>query len=386
MDARERWQALQARLISARAAVDAGDRAAALAEVTAAVEIDPDFLAAQVLRDRILALRPDGAPAAPPAPSAASAPGLPEAYAMFEQRAKRRRVDRRIAAAGVAIARRHLHAAAVALDEVIEIDPHLPELAELTARFDELRRAAATPHRGPWIAAVAVFAGGLFGASWLQDSVPILARQTIAAAPLPAPLTPTVTVAARVEAAGTTAEPERSAVPPGPFDAAPLLLEAHNASSPTEVHLPAVPIDNPLPVAVVPAAHAMAEAPALAPVSTPVPPTVDSVDDNLLVKQVLQRYRTAYEGLDAQSAQAVWPAVNQAALARAFDGLASQTLTFDACDVRLLGEVATATCHGSARYVTKVGSRDPRVEPRVWSFTLHKAGSDWTIDKARAER
>jgi hypothetical protein len=127
-------------------------------------------------------------------------------------------------------------------------------------------------------------------------------------------------------------------------------------------------------------------APALAPVSTPVPPIVDSVDDNVLVKQALQRYRTAYEGLDAQSAQAVWPAVNQAALARAFDGLESQKLTFEACDVRLVGQAATATCHGSARYVTKVGSRDPRVEPRVWNFTLHKAGSDWTIDKARAER
>ena len=145
-----------------------------------------------------------------------------------------------------------------------------------------------------------------------------------------------------------------------------------------------MPIDNLLPVAVVPAAHAMAEAPALAPVSTPVPPTVDSVDDNLLVKQVLQRYRTAYEGLDAQSAQAVWPAVNQAALARAFDGLASQTLTFDACDVRLLGEVATATCHGSARYVTKSAAAIPRGTARV-NFTLHKAGGDWTIDKARAE-
>jgi len=104
------------------------------------------------------------------------------------------------------------------------------------------------------------------------------------------------------------------------------------------------------------------------------------------VKQVLQRYRTAYDGLDARSAQAVFPAVNQAALARAFDGLASQTLTFDACDVQLRGEAAVATCRGSARYVPKIGSREPRVEPRVWNFSLRKTGSDWTIDSARAER
>ena len=104
------------------------------------------------------------------------------------------------------------------------------------------------------------------------------------------------------------------------------------------------------------------------------------------MKQVLQRYRTAYDGLDARSAQAVFPAVNQAALARAFDGLESQTLTFDACDVQLRGEAAVATCRGSARYVPKIGSREPRVEPRVWNFSLRKKSSDWTIDSARAER
>jgi hypothetical protein len=82
----------------------------------------------------------------------------------------------------------------------------------------------------------------------------------------------------------------------------------------------------------------------------------------------------------------VWPAVNEAALARAFDGLESQSLTFDACDVRLRGEAASATCHGSARYVPKIGSREPRMEPRVWNFSLRKAEGDWKIDSARTER
>jgi len=78
--------------------------------------------------------------------------------------------------------------------------------------------------------------------------------------------------------------------------------------------------------------------------------------------------------------------VNQAALARAFDGLESQTLTFDACDVQLRGDAASATCRGTARYVTKIGNREPRTEPRTWNFTLRKAGSDWKIDSARADR
>src|SRR5262249_59184930 len=107
-------------------------------------------------------------------------------------------------------------------------------------------------------------------------------------------------------------------------------------------------------------------------------------NDEQLVTLVLQRYRQAYEGLDAPSAHAVWPGVNQAALARAFDGLESQSLTFDACDVNVKGAAAAATCRGSARYVKKIGSHDPRVEPRTWSFTLRKDGTDWKIESARA--
>jgi hypothetical protein len=36
--------------------------------------------------------------------------------------------------------------------------------------------------------------------------------------------------------------------------------------------------------------------------------------------------------------------------------------------------------------VTKIGSREPRIEPLVWNFTLRKLGSDWTIENARAAR
>src|SRR6185503_8031223 len=95
--------------------------------------------------------------------------------------------------------------------------------------------------------------------------------------------------------------------------------------------------------------------------TTAVPPREPVVDEELEIKQALQRYRRAYEGLDARSAQAVWPAVNQAALARAFDGLQSQTLTFDTCDVELHEDEANATCHGSAKYIAKIGSREPRL-------------------------
>ena len=81
--------------------------------------------------------------------------------------------------------------------------------------------------------------------------------------------------------------------------------------------------------------------------------------DDTLVRRALQQYKSAYDALDARSAQAVWPVVNERALARAFDGLESQNVTFDACDVHVTGDLARALCRGTTRYVAKVGSREP---------------------------
>lgn len=412
MDPRETWQALQARLTNARAAFDAGDRARAIVEVDAALTIDPNFLAAQSLRDRMtatpagVALPADGTAAVPGVPTAF--PGM-EGYAKFEQRAKRRRVDRRLDAARLALETGQLKAAAAALDEVIELDPNLPDLQELTATFDSLRRSSAASHRGPRVAAAAVFVVTLLGASWLHESTSLISRPMIAAAP---PLaTPSQIAAVEPDSIPVPAAGEREAVAavtdaiapiavpePAETRATPAIATALLARPPVELAEMTAPMPTVLPAAppVVPAPRivdavqdAALEAPvnavaALAP--APAPAVELSIDDNQLVKQTLQRYRVAYEGLDARKAQAVWPAVNQAALARAFDGLASQSLTFDACDVRVRGELATATCQGSARYVPKIGSREPRIERRVWNFSLHKAGDDWKIESARAER
>jgi hypothetical protein len=415
MDARERWQALQARLRAARAAFDAGNRETALTEITAALELDSEFLAAQALRDRIVAMTPEAprtshlAPAplapshlapshlAPEDPHLAPETALPAGYAKFEQRARRRRVDRKIDAARAAMDQQRLKAAAVALDEVIDLDPNLPELSELTARFDDLRRRVATPRRGAWATAAAVFAVALLGGSWLRDSTPIMSRQIVSAAPLPA-LTPSIAVVPPANATstvGTTGVREPGESPmtttmPAPASvAAATVPETHVGLMPPAVLHPladAIEPPPPPPARALDALAATPDAATIVPASTTISSLPEVRDDDVLIKQTLQRYRSAYEGLDAQSAHAVWPAVNEAALARAFDGLESQSLIFDACDVRQYGESATATCHGSARYVPKVGSREPRVEPRVWNFTLRKAGADWKIDSARAEQ
>jgi hypothetical protein len=323
----------------------------------------------------------------------------------FEQRTKRRRVDRRIDAARAAIDERRIRAAASALDEVTDLDPNLPELAELTARFDEMRREAVPHRRGPWVFAAGVFGVALFGASWLQDSSPVISsRRMVSATPLLSGVAPSATIAARLAIPDTADErivaaPLPEARPRVPDPPPPTVART---TSPAESLSPvraAAPIETPPRVRAVDVARTIPEPPPAAPLPPPAaappspapavastPASVDAPDDSGLVRRVLQRYRRAYDGLDARSAREVWPGVNQVALARAFEGLQSQSLTFDACDVKLRGEAATATCRGSARYVTKVGSRDPRVESLVWNFTLHKTGSDWLIDSARAER
>jgi hypothetical protein len=353
----------------------------------------------------------------------ADTPEMPAGYVKFEQPVKRRRVDQRIDAARAALDDRRIRAAASALDEALDLDLNSPELVELTARFDELRRTAVSKRRGPWVFAAFVFAIALFlpvsrevttppptGSSGPQGASPVISsRRMASAAPLLSAFAPLVRIAERLAAGDTTAAPVRAEAP-APKEPRrqvldpPPLAQAITAPATAPVIPPpvrvAAPVESPPRVPTADVARATPEPPPAAPLSppaaapapspvpaaAPTPPSVDAPDDSGLVRRVLQRYRTAYDGLDARSAQAVWPAVNQVALARAFDGLLSQSLTFEACDVKLRGEVATATCRGSARYVTKVGSRDPRVESRVWNFTLHKTGSDWQIDSARAER
>jgi hypothetical protein len=178
-------------------------------------------------------------------------------------------------------------------------------------------------------------------------------------APVPAPAD---TVAAVLPAVGP---------PPARFDPSPSL---------------GIPADLPRQFAAAPMPAPLAAPPAraLAPAAATVP---TRPDDTQQVRELLQRYRSAYQELSAAHARAIWPAVNEPALQRAFEGLESQTLTFNACDVQLRGvSTATATCRGTAEYVPKVGSREPHVEPRVWNFTLQKTGEMWQIQTARTER
>jgi len=110
-------------------------------------------------------------------------------------------------------------------------------------------------------------------------------------------------------------------------------------------------------------------------------PAEPAVRDETVVLSVLQRYESAYSNLDAAAASAVWPGVDRGALARAFNGLASQRVSLGDCDISVNGPSARATCSGSATWRPKVGGGS-HTENRRWSFELRKAGENWKIEKA----
>jgi hypothetical protein len=97
------------------------------------------------------------------------------------------------------------------------------------------------------------------------------------------------------------------------------------------------------------------------------------------VRELLARYRAAYEALDARLAKEIWPTVDERALSRAFDGLDSQRVTFDACDVAVTDGRAVASCRGSASYVTRVGNRSVYMPGRQWGFEMQKSAERWVI-------
>jgi hypothetical protein len=104
------------------------------------------------------------------------------------------------------------------------------------------------------------------------------------------------------------------------------------------------------------------------------------------VRSVLDGYADAFSTLDANATQRVWPGADVRGLARAFDQLTAQTITFNRCDVKASGESADAVCVGRATWVPKVGDRSPRSEQRTWRFALGRDGDEWVIDRVQVQR
>ena len=108
-----------------------------------------------------------------------------------------------------------------------------------------------------------------------------------------------------------------------------------------------------------------------------VAPATGVAAEEISIRSLLSRYEAAYSQLDVDAAGAVFPGLDRRALARAFDGLASQNVNLGSCDVRVIGDVATAECIGSAAWRPKVGG-GTRSQPRRWQFQLRNI-SGWKI-------
>jgi hypothetical protein len=132
----------------------------------------------------------------------------------------------------------------------------------------------------------------------------------------------------------------------------------------------------------------LAAQPSTSPVvlTTPAPTsrTLVPATETGAIEHVLGRYRSAFNGLDVGAAQEVWPTVNERTLGRAFDRLETQAFSFERCLIGVTGLQAEASCSGTARYVPRIGNKNPHIEPRQWTFSLRKVSDEWLIEAVDA--
>jgi hypothetical protein len=99
------------------------------------------------------------------------------------------------------------------------------------------------------------------------------------------------------------------------------------------------------------------------------------------IERTLKGYQSAFSRLDVAAVREVWPSVDGKALAKAFDQLQREDLTFDSCKVTVTGTTATAACGGTTEYIPKIGSKSPRVERHSWRISLHRVADQWVVNR-----
>jgi hypothetical protein len=284
-----------------------------------------------------------------------------------------------------------------AVPSAVSPDPQPPFVsAALDAGADlaTLDPALAVPAPDPPVVEQTLASGGPNAplATLAVQTVPAPEPAAPALASLPAPAAPDIAVTAgrvpAVSAPAVTAAldvpsvvvPGTPTVPvPDPLPPAP--------SAPAAAAIPAPPPAVPATAAAPPPTAATASpAPAPAPAPAAAAAAVVPVREleTRAIQTVLGRYREAFNALDARAALAVWPGVNERDLARAFERIEEQHLSFDQCRIDVGGAVAEAACTGTARFVPRVGKRSAKAEARQWRFMFRKAASGWVIDQVHA--
>src|SRR5688572_12411399 len=106
-----------------------------------------------------------------------------EGWARFEQRARQRRIERRLDAARAAVRTGNFSDARAALKELKELDPAHPEVLAVAVQLDRAEKAA-RPHRGAFVAAAAAFVTVFLAASWIENTGLLPSYPMVATAPL----------------------------------------------------------------------------------------------------------------------------------------------------------------------------------------------------------
>jgi hypothetical protein len=105
----------------------------------------------------------------------------------------------------------------------------------------------------------------------------------------------------------------------------------------------------------------------------------DATGTEAAIRSVIDAYGRTYDRRDAASAALLWPGVDTFALARTFETLTSQRITFDRCDVSAASDRALAACTGAVVFVRRDGDGSAESVPVDWTFTLDRSSGKWKI-------
>jgi hypothetical protein len=118
----------------------------------------------------------------------------------------------------------------------------------------------------------------------------------------------------------------------------------------------------------------------------PPAPVRGAADETQQLLRVLQRYKNAYESLDAKAVAAVYPSVDVASLQSAFDQFSkmSYDVKVHIDGISIDGQTATVAATETMRPV----SRTVRAQPQTTSavFTMRRSGTSWTIQSVSSDR
>jgi hypothetical protein len=106
-------------------------------------------------------------------------------------------------------------------------------------------------------------------------------------------------------------------------------------------------------------------------------PRADTPDAG--IRSLLQRYEEAYDRRDVSAAAALWPSVDETALARTFAALDRQDVHFERCDINASEARGSAVCVGTVRYLASAEGAVEKEGRITWTFDLARSGEDWRI-------